>query len=149
MYKNTFKKPKSQLYFSSLSLTRKTQDWITHNFSLIRLYFSSYFSSYTALGLFGITLLLPHITRIHMSARTHTHIYRYTYVHACVCVLLYQVSSWDSKYNLYSVNYYDWIGLGWALWACGKIQATLTNLHLGLNWSSYISKFLYRLHISP
>ena len=86
MYKNTFKKPKSQLYFSSLSLTRKTQDWITHNFSLIRLYFSSYFSSYTTLGLFGITLLLPHITRAHTSARTHTHIYRYTYVHTCVCV---------------------------------------------------------------
>ena len=35
----------------------------------------------------------------------------------CVCmrVLFYQVSS-RTKYNLYLVNYYDRIGLGWALW---------------------------------
>ena len=78
------------------------------------LYFSSNFSSYTALGLFGITLLLPHIIKRAL-ARVHSH----------VCVLLYQVASWDSKYNLYSANYYDRIGLGWALWACGKIQATI------------------------
>ena len=57
--------------------------------------------------------------------------YIYFLIYVCVCVhararvLLYQVGS-RTKYNLYSVNYYDRIGLGWALWVFVAIQATHT-----------------------
>ena len=119
MHKNTLKKPKSQLHPSTLSHKKQKQ-------KLTASLFSIFSHAATHQVNWNVSLVNSLHLATHNKAHTHTHTHTYIYIY-------YFIKSTQVGFLIQLVlgQFYGQIGLGWALWACGKIQATLTILTVG------------------
>ena len=86
MYKNTLKKPKSQLYFSFLSHKKNTRLNNPQLFSDAAILLFLSFFLYDTRSFWNYCLIATYHTHTHTRTHTHTHIYIYICARMCVCV---------------------------------------------------------------